>query len=316
MTDKELLYIITIAEKHNITHAAECLRLAQPSLTQCLKRIEFELGCPLFIRRKYGLDLTQEGELYVAMAKDILNRKQRFHNELMQLQNSQFSHLSLGASWYNTLLFFSDIIPDVNVDFPNIIMNLVEKRTHDLIEQFNNHKLDLILTHEYPKNLEKSHRFWSKDVEFEKLLDEKFVLVAHKKFVLSSSSSTGTIDLKILEKMPFISFNEDQRIRRITDSAFESAGIITKKVVMTQSFPGAMELARRGVGLAVLPTLYVHRNLSSKNDLICYAIPEPWNAYWSTFAYYKKSTCQKQEIQEVLFALRKISRKLKYEINI
>ena len=52
MTDKELLYIKTIAEEHNITKAAEKLHVAQPSLTQCIKRIEKSLDCPLFYRKK------------------------------------------------------------------------------------------------------------------------------------------------------------------------------------------------------------------------------------------------------------------------
>ena len=61
MTDKELLYIKTIAEEHNITKAAEKLHVAQPSLTQCIKRIEKSLDCPLFYRKKTGLVLT-DGE--------------------------------------------------------------------------------------------------------------------------------------------------------------------------------------------------------------------------------------------------------------
>ena len=50
MTDKELLYIKTIAEEHNITKAAEKLHVAQPSLTQCIKRIAWT--APFFTGRK------------------------------------------------------------------------------------------------------------------------------------------------------------------------------------------------------------------------------------------------------------------------
>ena len=68
MTDKELLYIKTIAEEHNITKAAEKLHVAQPSLTQCIKRIEKSLDCPLFYRKKTGLVLTDGGKLYYETA--------------------------------------------------------------------------------------------------------------------------------------------------------------------------------------------------------------------------------------------------------
>lgn len=86
MTDRELLYVLAIAQERNITHAAERLRVAQPSLTQSLRRIEAELGCTLFKRRKYGLDLTAEGELYCQMAKDVLARVKQFRDELEKTQ--------------------------------------------------------------------------------------------------------------------------------------------------------------------------------------------------------------------------------------
>ena len=54
MTDKELLYIKTIAEEHNITKAAEKLHVAQPSLTQCIKRIEKKPGLPPFLPEENG----------------------------------------------------------------------------------------------------------------------------------------------------------------------------------------------------------------------------------------------------------------------
>ena len=72
MTDKELLYIKTIAEEHNITKAAEKLHVAQPSLTQCIKRIEKSLDCPLFYRKKTGLVLTDGGKLYYETACRIM----------------------------------------------------------------------------------------------------------------------------------------------------------------------------------------------------------------------------------------------------
>ena len=60
MTDKEILYISTIAQCSSITKAAEKLFISQPSLTQALHRIEAEWGAELFLRESWeqtnGLD--------------------------------------------------------------------------------------------------------------------------------------------------------------------------------------------------------------------------------------------------------------------
>lgn len=50
MTQKELIYITTIAEEGNISKAAEKLFIAQPSLSRCLSNIEKSLGVELFKR--------------------------------------------------------------------------------------------------------------------------------------------------------------------------------------------------------------------------------------------------------------------------
>lgn len=49
MTDKELLYLLTIAEYGNITRAANELFISQPSLSESLSKVEQEFGTPFFI---------------------------------------------------------------------------------------------------------------------------------------------------------------------------------------------------------------------------------------------------------------------------
>ena len=309
MTDKELQYILAIAEERNVTHAAEKLHLAQPSLTQTLRKIEGELGCPLFIRRKYGLDPTPAGELYLSMAKDILERMNRFEQDIQQLVNPLSGKLTIGASWYNTLLFLSDVIHELSVRFPQVEISLVEKGTNDLEELFASRRLDIFLAHEYPTEFGHGKRQMAKDVRQELLLKEPFCLVAHEKFGLGE----GTVDLRALEGMPFISFNDSQRIRRITDFAFANAGISVKRVVRTQSFPGAMELAERGIGLTVLPLYYVRNNLAAKPCLHQYAIDPAYHAYWSACVYYRCGEYPDRLTQGVLPILRDAARQLSAE---
>ena len=98
MTEQEMLYILAIAEERNITHAAERLHVAQPSLTQSLRKIENELGTKLFTRRKYGLDPTDSGKLYIKMARDVTARISTFREDLRRMKDPMKGHLSLGAS--------------------------------------------------------------------------------------------------------------------------------------------------------------------------------------------------------------------------
>ncbi len=59
---KELSYVIAIAEKGNVSKAAESLFISQPSLSRYIKDLENRLGVQLFQRINNRLILTHAGE--------------------------------------------------------------------------------------------------------------------------------------------------------------------------------------------------------------------------------------------------------------
>ena len=89
MDFKELEYVITIAQERNISKAAERLFISQPVLSRFLQRLEDELGISLFERKNRQYIPTYAGELYLDMAKEILNRKEKFEQEISRVKKSQ-----------------------------------------------------------------------------------------------------------------------------------------------------------------------------------------------------------------------------------
>ena len=62
MTDKELLYVKTVAEEHNVTRAAEKLHIAQPSLSYSIRALEN--GASIMVikakERSVGVDTPED----------------------------------------------------------------------------------------------------------------------------------------------------------------------------------------------------------------------------------------------------------------
>ncbi len=75
MDTKLIEYIIAIAEEKSLSKAADRLYLSQPALSQRLKKLEEELGTPLFIRGKDGLSITDAGRIYINGGHSILQIK-------------------------------------------------------------------------------------------------------------------------------------------------------------------------------------------------------------------------------------------------
>ena len=63
MTLQQLTYFLAAAEHGSFSAAAEALHMAQPSLSEQIRRLEAELGVALFARVGRGLELTEAGRL-------------------------------------------------------------------------------------------------------------------------------------------------------------------------------------------------------------------------------------------------------------
>jgi DNA-binding transcriptional LysR family regulator len=69
---RHMRYFVAVAEEKNFSRAAARLRLAQPSLSRQIRKLENELGVPLLRRGKGGVTLTAAGNEYLAQARKLL----------------------------------------------------------------------------------------------------------------------------------------------------------------------------------------------------------------------------------------------------
>ena len=74
MTLIQLEYFLHAAEHVNVSAGARAAHVTQPAVSKQVRLLEKELGCPLFVRSKNRLMLTEEGVLLQRNARDLLSR--------------------------------------------------------------------------------------------------------------------------------------------------------------------------------------------------------------------------------------------------
>ncbi len=118
MDTKIIEYVIAIAEEKTLNKAAERLYLTQPALSQRLKKLEEELGTPLFIRTKDGLAITDAGRIYINGGHSILQIKRKALAQIASMNRSSKQAIRFAcatASALECIPEFRRLCPDTEV---------------------------------------------------------------------------------------------------------------------------------------------------------------------------------------------------------
>src|ERR1700731_4488219 len=70
---RHLRYFVALADEGSFTHAAEQMFIAQPTLSQQIRRLEEMVGTALLYRRRDGVELTEAGRVLLEEARTVLS---------------------------------------------------------------------------------------------------------------------------------------------------------------------------------------------------------------------------------------------------
>lgn len=94
---RQLHHFVAVAEERHFGRAAERLHMAQPPLSQQIRRLEAELGVALFVRTTRRVDLTPAGHAYLARAREILASVDGAAEEARRVAAGVVGHLTIGC---------------------------------------------------------------------------------------------------------------------------------------------------------------------------------------------------------------------------
>ena len=122
MDIQKLRYFYITAQLEHLTRASEILHISQPSLTQAIQSLEFELGVSLFERKGRKIFLTQIGKALKNRLEELLPKFDSLPKEIEQLKTSATNSVKLNilaASSFviNAIMLYRSKNPNVTFDF-------------------------------------------------------------------------------------------------------------------------------------------------------------------------------------------------------
>src|SRR5438105_3166940 len=119
MDINQLEVFLGVANEKSFSRAAEALHRTQPAVSQAIRRLENELGEPLFDRSSKDGTLTAAGRVLFDFAQQMLNLRQHAHSAIRELRDLHRGKLSLGANEY-TVMCLLPLIPIFRARHPHI----------------------------------------------------------------------------------------------------------------------------------------------------------------------------------------------------
>ncbi|TDC97089.1 LysR substrate-binding domain-containing protein [Actinomadura sp. 7K507] len=117
---RHLRYFVAVAEELHFGRAAERLTMAQPPLSQAIRRLEAELGVDLFHRSTRRVGLTDAGRGYLARARKILGEVDEAAHEARRVAAGAVGRLAIGCVGSATYSLLPAISRGLSLELPGV----------------------------------------------------------------------------------------------------------------------------------------------------------------------------------------------------
>ena len=213
---KKMEYVYAVYKEQSFSRAAEKLYVSQPCLSAAIRKIEEEVGVPLFERRYSSVRPTQIGLEYIEAVEQIMDIQKSFAAKVYDMNHYEYGSLSIGASTYVTSYIIPQIVEQFSQIYPKIYITLTETHSLELDKKIKNEEIDLIIDSFDEEN---------DSLTFTPLFSEKILLAVPA----VSKSNEGLEKYRILPKELYRSQLDLHNVEQISIDHFKDEKFILLK---------------------------------------------------------------------------------------
>lgn len=268
MDIRQLRYFVAIAEAESVSRASQNLRIAQPALSQSLKRLEEELEVDLFTRQARGVTLNEVGEALLEHARAILRDIDSTQELVRSHVLNPAGEVRLGLPTTTTRTLIAPLSQVLSKRYPKIRLHIVEGMSGHLNAWIENRTLDVALLY----NPTFRH-------------DDRLMPFMTEDLCLICRADAPEAQLEFIPFKEIVSLNlaipgSSHIVRNLVDMVAATRQLQLRHTVNLDSLPGMIEMTRQG-SYTVLPASGVLPELES-GEFVAVPIGEPvvqWELY-------------------------------------
>lgn len=243
---RQLQQFITVAETLNFRRAAERLHMAQPPLSVAIRKLETELGAPLFERHPRGVALTTAGIAAFELARQCLGNAGALRDAVQAAAGGERGRVHVGFVGSATYALMPSLLPAFRAKYPHVELVLRESTNLELLAMVEAAELDIGLVR-YPTGS-------SSALQFEIVERDVFCAVLPTSHALANKKF---VTLPMLAREPFVDYASTRvpGLHAIVMLAFQQAGLSPLVAQEAMQVQTVISLVQSGMGVALVPSV-------------------------------------------------------------
>ncbi len=245
---EKLEYFLEVSKAGSFKAASERLFITQPSLSKSIKHLEEDIERELFVRGPRGVVLTREGVVLQQYCEGLFSSLKSIEKKLENPDEKDVGTIRVGTYDSISIYFWPDFLNYYFKKFPKVEIDLTTGRSQDMQKKLLNNEIDIALIIEPQEGQNISKLSLATDTF-------KFYETTNKKKSYKTSKEAPLIlmtDAIASEK------------RSTLGRLINSKEVKERKIYKTSSLESAKELAIKGLGIALLPSMVARGPIEMK----------------------------------------------------
>ncbi|PIC57158.1 LysR family transcriptional regulator [Sporosarcina sp. P12(2017)] len=243
MDIKQLHYFKEIVDQESISKAALNLHIAQPPLSQQLKKLEMELGTTLIHRYRQKWELTETGHILYQYAKKLLLSLDDVKRQIEEIEKGSAGTLRIGVS-SACLNLLVDYVSIYRKQFPDVKISIEKGNSEELLRKLDHKEVEVALL------LRLEH---SAHCDVLALKQQEYVVVCPRSW--GDIFSSEHVTFQDLAEHPFIMLAamEGHSYYENILKAFQEAHTIPDIVMESKDLTTVIAMVSKGLGYSIIP---------------------------------------------------------------
>ena len=309
---KYMEYAYAVYREGSFTKAAERLYISQPSLSQVIRKLETEIGQPIFERTGKGITLTPVGEVYIQAVEQMIQIQNDLRCQIDDIQSLKRGKLTVGSTTFIASYVLPEIIKDFQSRYPDIQIDLIVEQSTVLEEKLEQGSVDFIIDNAPVQ----------KEVYcYIPCLTERILLGVPADMPVNAQLTEYQIsaeDLRNDKRMPrlpiatvknekFILLKHGNTMRQTASRIFQEAGIHPQVTLEFDLLMSTISYAESGFGICFLTDTILHYGKGCRN--LVFYLPDTQHDKRELHIIYKKAKYLTAAAKEFMSCVKAVTSK-------